>query len=156
MAAEVKVKPTPHFKGLSKKTSSWAQRLIWTQNAQIWGDRNWEKEKESLSSNSLSGISPLIHYSVGISQIYVFFSNFHPFIHTGPSALRLLTLSSTFCSWNPTHPSVINLDASSSMKTSPNLRIHLLSWKCVHPLLTFHPTFCWSLSSDTYQILPWG
>lgn len=73
--------PHSHFEDLSKRTSLWSPKLIWTQNAETWGEREGE-EKGSLSSNSLSGMSPSITV-IGISQIYIFFSNLHIFKHTG-------------------------------------------------------------------------
>lgn len=130
--------PHSHFEDLSKRTSLWSPKLIWTQNAETWGEREGE-EKGSLSSNSLSGMSPSITV-IGISQIYIFFSNLHIFKHTGlpwgswtfPQPFRIKI--------QPIFQGSVQIPLS-SMKTSQNLLTHLLSQKWAHPLLTFHHTF---------------
>lgn len=82
---------------------------------------------------------PLFNRNTDVSQISIFFSNFHTFIHAGLSALRLLTLSPKFEAEIQPWSLSDQFNTSFSMKTSPSTGTYLLSCKSTL-LLTFHHT----------------
>lgn len=140
---------------LSKNTSSWPQRFLLNQNAEIQGEREREGEIKPFLEFIGWCIFPLFNRNTDVSQISIFFSNFHTFIHAGLSGLRILNLSPKF------EVEIQPWFLSDQFKylflheNFPKHR-HIPAQLQVHPLLTFHHTCFSVLSYGTYHILPWG